>query len=384
MRIAFFTETYLPNRDGVVSSIINTRKELERRGHEVYIFCSGSSKAKKENKDKNVFYYTSTTFKPYPQYRVAIFPFLAERKVKTLKIDVIHTHGMATMGLAALQASRMLKIPLVSTFHTFVTEAMHYITKRDLLKGLTQRIAWTYLRWYLNRCNLVIAPSTVAKGMLEKYKVKNIDILPSGIDLGRFNPEVDGNDIRKRWNLEDRIVALHVGRVALEKNLELLIDASLLVLEELPNTTFVIVGTGPALEHYKNLVIRHNVEKSFIFTGLVKDEELPSYYSASDVLVFPSKFETQGLVALEAMACGKPVAGADYLAIKELVKDGYNGYLFDINSVDDCAEKVIKTIKKRKELSKNAVETAKEYGIEKSVDRLVEIYKRCVKKQFKL
>ena len=107
MRIAFFTDSYLPQWDGVVSTILGFRKELEREGHEVYIFAAGSRKDKEENKDPHVYYHASTPFKPYPEYRVALFPYLSERRVRKLGIDVIHTHGMATMGLAALTIAKV-------------------------------------------------------------------------------------------------------------------------------------------------------------------------------------------------------------------------------------------------------------------------------------
>lgn len=106
MKIAYYTETYLPNKDGVVTSILIFKKALEDMGHEVYIFAAGDRKAKRENRDKRVFYYTSTPFRPYPMYRIALFPFTSQNKVRKLGIDLIHSHGMATMGLAAVEAAR--------------------------------------------------------------------------------------------------------------------------------------------------------------------------------------------------------------------------------------------------------------------------------------
>ena len=128
MRIAFFTDTYLPNKDGVVSSIVSTRLALEAMGHEVYIFASGSRKDKKENKDPRVHYFASTAFRPYPDYKIALFPFLASGKLRRYGIDVIHTHGIATMGLASLQASVRNGLPVIGTFHTMLPDATHYLS----------------------------------------------------------------------------------------------------------------------------------------------------------------------------------------------------------------------------------------------------------------
>lgn len=374
MKIGFFTETYIPNRDGVVASILNTRKELEKRGHEAYIFCAGSRKAKKENTDKNVFYHLSTPFKPYPDYRIALFPFFSLRKVKKLNIQILHTHGMATMGLAAVQISKILHLPLVGSFHTLIPEATHYITKRKILKRLTHKIAWRYLRWYYKLCDMVICPTHTLKSILEEHGIKNVFVVPNGIDIKKFTPTLSGELIRKALGLENQVIVLHVGRLVIEKNLDVLIKSALLIVEEIPECKFLIVGDGPARKYYEKLVKDENIESRFIFTGFVEDEKLPFYYACADIFAFPSKFETQGLVAIEAMSCGIPVAGANYLGTKDIVKDGYNGYLFNPDNAEDCAEKIIKTIENRKKMKKNARKTAEEYSIENTTEKLLKIY----------
>ncbi len=374
LKLAYFTETYLPNRDGVVSSILSFRKALEARRHSVYIFCSGTGKARKENADPNVFYHNSTPFHPYPEYHIALFPFLSQKRVRTLGCELVHSHGMATMGLAALQISRTLKLPLVGSFHTLVPEAVHYVARGTTLKQLTKRIAWKYTQWYYNSCDATIAPSNQIKEILEEHNFKNVHVIPNGVDVKKFNPKADKGKIRKKLGLEKNKIVLHVGRLVLEKNLDLLIDAAMLVLEEDPSCRFVITGKGPAEKYYESLVEARGLKDRFIFTGFVQDDELPNYYASADCLVFPSKFETQGLVALEAMACGTPVAGADCLGIKDALKNGWNGYLFNPDSVDDCADAVIKTIEKKKAFAKNTRATAMNFSIEQCTKKLEKLY----------
>ncbi|MFH1447718.1 MAG: glycosyltransferase [Candidatus Micrarchaeota archaeon] len=376
MRIVFFTDTYLPNKDGVVTSMITAKTQLEKLGHEVYIFCSGSRKSKKENMDERVFYHTSVPFKPYPDYRIAIFPFLSETNVKKLKPDIIHCHGLATMGLAAAWTARRLNIPLVTTFHTLIPEAVHYVAKGKTMRRLTKNMAWGYLHWLLSQSDIVISPSDVIKSVLLEHDIKS-EVVPTGINVRRFNVDIDGSGIRKKLMLQDKNVVLHVGRLVKEKNLDVVIKASLMVSEEMPNTKFVVAGMGPALKYYKKLVKDMSVENLFIFKGYLKRDQLAKYYAASDIFAFPSKFETQGLVALEAMACGKPVAGADYLAIKDLIKDGYNGYLFDPDDPEDCAEKIIRTIRERKKMKMTARKTAERYSVELCVKRLIGVYEKA-------
>ncbi|MEM3400122.1 MAG: glycosyltransferase [Candidatus Micrarchaeia archaeon] len=381
MNIAFFTETYLPNTDGVVTSILTTRRALEEMGHEVYIFCAGSRKAKKANQDPKVFYHLSTPFKPYPAYRIAVFPFLSERKVKKLGVEMVHTHGMATMGLSAVQTARMHKLPLVGTFHTLIPKASHYVSKNKRIEAITQRILWGYLKWYFCLCDVVIAPSPTIERELHNHGIRKTIVVPTGIDTERFCLGLDRNRIRKELGLEDKVMVLNIGRMVLEKNLDVLIKASLIIVEEIPDAHFVLAGSGPAFDYYRNLVRSMKLDGIFTFTGIIPSELVPYYYAAADVFVFPSKFETQGIVALESMGCGTPVAGADYLAIKDLVKDGYNGYLFDPDDPEDCAEKVIRTIREREKLVNGARKTAEDYSYKNCVAKLVKVYEDLLSKR---
>ncbi|MCX6776557.1 MAG: glycosyltransferase [Candidatus Micrarchaeota archaeon] len=379
MKIAYYTETYLPNKDGVVTSILTFKKALEDMGHEVYIFAAGDRKAKRENKDPRVFYYTSTPFKPYPMYRIALFPFMSQRDVKKLGIDIVHSHGMVTMGLAAVEAANANKLPLVSTFHTLVPQASHYISNAKVVREIVEKFTWKYLEWYYKKCDAVITPSVVIKEMLEERGLTGISVIPTGIDIRKFNPDNDGSIVRKEWGMEKNKIILNVGRLVLEKNLDVLIKSSLVVLEEFSDARFVIVGEGPAAGYYKKLVNKAGVGKWFRFVNeAVPAEKMPLVYAAADVFAIPSKFETQGIVVQEAMASGKPVVGADYLALKEIIRENYNGYKFDSDDPDECAEKIIKALKSGEEIKKNARKSAEEFSIENCATRLVKLYEKVV------
>lgn len=372
MNIAFFTDTYLPNVDGVTTAVVNFKTELERRGHGVYVFAAGDAQAKKRNKDPHVFYYASTPFRPYPAYKIALFPFLAKREIEHLGIDIVHSHGMASMGLAAARAGHTLGLPLVGSFHTLVADATHYISDRRIAKALTKRIAWRYLEWYYNYCDATLAPSDSVKALLEGHGVKRVSIVPNGIDTRRFSPG-DARALRSR--LGDGSIVLHVGRLVLEKNLDLLINAAKRVVRELPECRFVVLSDGPARERYLRRVDALRLRENFVFTGEVSPAELLSFYRCADVLAIPSKFETQGLVVLEAMACGVPVAGADYGAIPDFVKDGYNGYLFNADSASDCAETIIKALRNKSSAMRgNARKTAEKYSVQRCTDALLRAY----------
>jgi len=373
MKIAYFTDTYLPNVDGVVTCLLNYRKELEKKGHEVYIFTPGSKKDKAENKDKNVYYFTSTTFKPYPDYRVSLFPFpSAVKRVKEIMPEIVHSHGIATTGLAAINCAHALKVPAIASFHTMVPEATHYLTKNEGMQKLLEDVAWKYLRWYYGFFDTVLVPSKYVMEVLREKGITNTMILPSGIDLKAFG-KADGEAVRKKHGLGKKKVILHVGRLVMEKNLELLINEAHSIVNKQPNARFLIVGKGPSEEYYKNAVKMKGLEEYFIFAGFVDRKELPDYYAAADVLAFPSKFDTQGLVVLESMACGTPAVVPKKSAAEELVEEGKNGYTF--SEPVDFREKILLAIEKKKEMSKSAKKRAALYDKADTVSKLEELYR---------
>jgi len=381
MRIAFFTDTYLPNVDGVVTVLSNLRKQFEKNGNEVFIFSPGSRVQKEKNKDDHVHYFTSTSFKPYPDYRIALFNFFSPLKlVKEKKIDVIHSHGIATTGLAAIQTSQKLGIPAFATFHTIVPEAVHYISKDEKVKNLLSRAAWKYLRWYYSHYKQVFVPSNFVKKMLAAHNIHNTTLLPSGIDTRKFSEKnTDPKLIRKKFNIpKSSPVILHTGRVALEKGLDLLIESAQSILNIMPKSVFLIVGKGPAENNYKDLVAKKGLEKHFIFTGYVPEDLLLSAYATADALVFPSVFDTQGLVVLEAMGMGTPAVVRKNSAASEMIEDGVDGFVFSDHF--NFYEKVINAVKNKKKIKENVVKKTKQYDIRNVSEKLLEIYEVSIKK----
>lgn len=370
MKIAFFTETYLPNIDGVVTAILQFRKELERRGHKVFIFAAGDLKTMRKNKDRDVHYYLAVPFYPYPNYKLALLPYTAESVIRKEKMDIIHSHGMGGMGMAALYCSILNGLPLVGTLHTNIQEATHYVVPSRTAQGFAKQIAWRYLRFYYNRCDAVTVPSQTMARLCISNGIRNVWVLPNGIDLKKFRPG------RKAHRGK---IALYVGRLVKEKNLDVMIKSALLVSERVRDIHYVIVGTGPAEKYYKDIVKREGVGHLFTFTGALPSEEVIGWYNKADVFVFPSVFETQGISAIEAMACGVPVAGANYLAIPDIVKEGYNGHLFDPHHVDGCAKAIIRTLDERNKLRRGALATAKKFSIQRCTDQLLKLYGKLMR-----
>jgi len=371
MRIAFFTDTWLPNIDGVVVAITTARMELERKGHEVFVLAAGAS-GKRKSEGVRVFHFPAVAFPPYPAYKLAVFPYPeAEGIVRKSNIDVIHSHGMGPMGVAALFVSAILDKPLIGTLHTNIQEATHYVAPIKPMQKVMKRVAWRYLRWYYNQCDTVVVPSEYMMKECRAHGIRNVQAVSNGIDLKRFKPG-------KRTKWKNRTVVLYVGRMVKEKNLDVVIRAAKRVERKVPNVLFVIVGSGPAEQYYKESVRRHKVEDLFLFTGGVQPKEVPQYYHNADMFIFPSMFETQGLSGLEAMACGLPVAGADYLAIPDIVKTGKNGHLFRPHDAKGCADAILYCLRNRRRFGKNAIESVQSHSIDRSISRLLAIYGKAM------
>lgn len=372
MKIVFFTDTYLPNIDGVVTYIVNYKRVFEELGHEVYIFTPGTKKQNEDNKDARIHYFSSTCFKPYPDYRIALFPFIsATNIVKEIKPDIIHSHGISTTGIAAFQSAKKINVPVIASFHTLVPEATHYLTKQESFQKLFEGIAWKYLNWYYSNFEKVLVPNNFSKTILEKHGIKNIVIKSTGMDLRNFRPDIECEFIRKKYGVDGPIV-LFVGRLVIEKNLALLVDAAQKVLNKIPNAKFIIAGKGPAEQYYKDMVKNRGLSENFIFTGFIHDSELPALYCAADVFAFPSFFDTLGLVVLEAMATGTPAVVPKESAAAEFVRNEENGYHF--SDSQDFSEKIIAGIENKKALSKNAIAETKKYDLQICARELLEFY----------
>lgn len=366
MRIGFFTDTFLPQRNGVVTSLLSFGPELVKRGHEVFVFCPKSNV--KEFRGMIVYSYPAVAFRPYPEFRIAV----PQGRDRAPALDIVHTHSPFTMGFFGWRVARLQKIPRVSTFHTLLSEYVGYVSR--LGKSILERVTWRYCRMFYNRHNKLIAPSDALKKILVKHKIgKQIEIIPTGIDTNFFRP-LDKAKARKKLGLENGKIFLCLGRLGHEKNVDVVIRA----FEDI-NAKLIIAGRGPAEKKLKRLTRNLGLQKKVSFKGFVPDKLKPTYYSAADASVIASESETQGIVVAEAMACGTPVVVANSLALPEMVKDGKNGYLFEPGNAYELSE-ILSTFNPTKRMRTNALKTAQQFSVESSTNKLEEVYKSLLQK----
>lgn len=373
-----FTETYLPTRDGVVTSVLTTKRTLEEMGHEVYIFAP--EPADEKDKESGVFYFKSISFRKYPSYRIAPFPSDKCRILRELDVDLIHSHGLFYMALRSMFAARSLKKPVVISFHTMVTDAARYFLQIPIPENVINRLAWIYLRELLERANAVVVPS---HAILEELKqkaptMKRVEVIPTGIDCSKFNPTLDGFFVRKKYGVEKNRIVLHLGRISWEKNIDLVLRGFSILASKYDDVVLMIVGDGPARSYYMKQADDLRIADRVIFTGFVPDDEIPLHYAACDAFITASKFETQGLVILEAMACGKPVAGINYRAVAEIIGKENPSCLFEEDPVS-CANAIENALNCKEENRALIRNRATQFSAKDSARKLCRLYDELIK-----
>lgn len=363
--MGFFTDTFLPQKNGVVTSLLSSGPDLVRRGHEVYVFCPRSNV--REFKGIKVYSYPAVTFRPYPEFKIAV----PRGRNIVPRLDIVHSHSPFTMGFFGWRVSKFQKIPRVTTFHTILSEYVRYIAPFG--KKFLEKITWKYCEIFYNKQNGIIAPSHALRKVLKSHQIKRpISIVPTGIDTEFFKP-VKKETARERLGLEkEEKIFLSLGRLSHEKN----IDALLRAFEKV-NAKLIIAGRGPAAKKLMKIKEELKLGKKVSFTGYIPEQLKPLYYSAADAFVIASTGETQALVVIEAMACGCPVVGADSLAIPEIVSDGKNGYLFKPGDIEQLTE-ILNSYEPTKKMMTQALETGQKFSVKKCVDKLEKFYKSCI------
>jgi len=370
-----FADSFYPTVDGAVVAMDTVSRGLEARGHEIVVFAP---KPKQPHETRwRVHYLPSTEFRGYPGYRVVISPSDMLERMRDENVDLIHCHGLAAMAILSLTASRALRIPHVLTFHTMAHEAMRYYTPLRIPHEMMSALVWTYLRNLLKRPETVVVPSAPIRDELVSWgvKMKHCLVVPTGVDCNRFKPDNHDKGFLARYGLEGKRVVLHVGRLSREKRLDIGLKAMRELTGTDPDLRLMVVGGGPSLEYYRGLAKDLGISDKVVFTGFLPDKELPVAYATCDMLVIPSTFETQGLVVLEAMASGRPVAGMRARAIPEFVQEGKNGCLFD---EDSCAEAIARCLYRAESMRISAVATAREYSVDACTARLEKAYETAI------
>ncbi len=325
MKVALFSNSYLPYLSGITLSIKTLKDELRHLGHTAYVI--GPWYPGLVETDPRVLRLPSLPA-TYPGYRFVV-PYSPSvfSALKKERIELIHAHQPFGVGLAALFLARRMKIPFVYSFHTLFSRYVHHAPL------IPQRLAkWAvanYLSYFCQQADAVIVPSEMVRRLLVARKVKKpIEVIPTGIKLRKIKRRKEIGDqrsnIRKKHQIPpDAKILLYSGRLSEEKNVPFLLQAFSLIRGQETNLYFILVGGGPKEKEYRALIQDSRV----IFTGQVPHAEVLDYYLASDLFIYASITETQGLVLTEAKACGLPVVALFGGGIPDVIESGIDGYV---------------------------------------------------------
>ena len=379
MKIAFFTDTYWPNINGVTENIETSKRALEKIGHTVYVIAP--KVPNHVDKDKKIFRLSAIKILKNPEQRLIVpIPEKDLRELFKQKFDIIHIHTQGTAGLLGWEIARLRDIPCVVTYHTLLNRYVHYVLKGKIV---TPRIAELGSKIFCNLCDLVLAPTERVREELLHYGVtKEILVIPGGIEVERFDNLKKGY-LRSLLGLgEGERIILYLGRLGKEKKIDFIIKSLRIILEREEGLYLAIVGDGPEKENLVGLVKELKLGKKVLFTGFIEREEVPKVYKDATVFVFASDTETQGLTVPEAMAAGLPVVVAEDPAFEEIIYDGRTGLLAQ-RSEKDFSNKV-KTLLEDSQLLIKLAEAGKELVREKfssqaQAKKLIGVYKKAIK-----
>lgn len=301
MNIGIFTDTYFPQVSGVATSIKTLRQELEKQGHQVYIFTTTDPHIEKDVYERNIFRFPSVPFVSFTDRRVAFRGlFHAYQIAKELNLDIVHTQTEFSMGWIGKFVAKNLKIPCIHTYHTMYEDYLHYVANGKILKPVHVKQMTLAFCTHLSG---VVAPSQRVIDTLTGYGVKiPIRVIPTGVNLEQYQGSSD-IDVRAKYGLAPETpLMLSLSRLAYEKNIKEVINGMPKVLAELPDAVLMIVGDGPAREDLEEQAKSLELGDHVIFTGEINHDEVQAYYQAADLFVSASDSESQGLTYIEALA----------------------------------------------------------------------------------
>lgn len=386
MRIAIFSDTFLPAVNGVAVVAAQSAKALVKKGHEVWVFTVGKNLPDqpfwKEEKITITKLPSISTGGVYEDSRLTLPLGLAWRRLKEFQPDVIHTHTPFSVGWEAVWAAKQLKKPLIGTHHTFYD---HYLKHIRADFSWMKKFSWKYTALYYNLCDLVLSPSqALADTMVTHGLKKPVEVLRNSIETDIFKPEEENTkrQLAKDFKLKGKTTIVYAGRVSYEKSIDQVIRAFALAAQKDPDIELLIVGDGPELNNLKKLAEELKVSPRVIFTGnLDRQNGFRQALQASDIFITASKSENMPMTVIEAMACGLPIIAVGEKGLVELVKIGRNGELVAADDPAAMAQKITALAIDRtclKKYGQSSRELAQEYSTENISAKLEKLYQQTI------
>lgn len=378
LRVAMFTNNYLPFIGGVPISIERLRQGLEKLGDSPLIVAPGY-KDQPEHEDSVLRVPSLLTMGKNQEFRLAnIFQPRIRAQVKAFRPDIIHVHHPFWLGSMGLFIARLLQVPAVYTYHTRLEHYAHFVPLPGML--FRNLISHALIKHFANKCDGVIVPTYSTEEYLRMIGVKTPTFVqPTGIEYQKFqqvNPE-DVDRLRKELGITEEKIFVSVSRLSNEKNIDFMIEA----IDTLRKQTdvpfrFLMIGDGHQKDRLQKKIESLGLQENFTLVGAVPPDEMALWYHLGDAFLFASKSETQGMVILEAMAAGLPVVAVRSSGIDDVVRHGFNGFKTP-EKQDQWVEKVKELLEDdelRETLSGNALEFAADFSVEQFAKDVRNIY----------
>jgi glycosyltransferase involved in cell wall biosynthesis len=375
VKIALFTETFLPKVDGIVTRLTKTVTHLVRAGDEVLLFCPEG--APDNFMGARVIGVPGLPLPLYPELKLALPRPLVAEALDAFKPDLVHVVNPAVLGLGGIWLARTRGVPLVASYHTHLPKYLEHYGM-----GMFEPLLWELLKAAHNQAALNLCTSSAMVEELSQHGIQHTALWQRGVDTDLFRPQWRNPAMRRKLagvHGDSDSLLLYVGRLSAEKQIERIRP----VLDALPHARLALVGDGPH---------RQQLEKVFAgsattFLGYLGGEDLASAYASADAFLFPSSTETLGLVLLEAMAAGCPVVGANRGGIPDIVTDGVNGCLYDPDSpasLTAATERLLASTEQRQALRLAARAEAERWGWAGATQQLRRFYSEVVRPPLQL
>lgn len=417
MRIVIATAVYYPMINGVAVFSHNLAKGLVKRGHEVMVICpsqTGRNYTRTVDGVKTV-YLKSVDAKVYPDQihavpekkkflgvkiphvvykhglRVSVFPQIeVKRALDRFRPDVVHVQVSDPIGLSVVWYARRHDIPVVTTEHNQPDVFTDPLKVPGLVKKPVNYLLSSYFRNRQSKSDFVTMPTEKAiKELIWSRKTEfpvPVAAVSNGVDLTNFRPGKPAFETYRKYNIpKDRPIVLYVGRVDPEKKLGLVIDAFNEARKKIPTAYMVVVGDGVDRMRMESKAKKMELWQDIRFLGKVLPPDLYELYKIGDVFATASEIETQGIVLIEAAACGLPLIAVDKGAVSEVCISGKNGFLCEpgnVKEISDAMVKILSDAKLGKEFAEKSIKIASEHDFEKTLDKFINIYKSVVEKKF--
>ncbi len=388
MKIAIFTDTYLPQTNGVVAYIHDAIGVLSKN-HEIVLFAPGQGPVRTEQVNDNfkIHWIPSAPFPFYEGYRIASMDY---RRVSAIlrneKPDIVHAHAPINLGLQGVISATRNHVPTVITYHTHFPDYVPHLLNGKLPKSLRRLSEYTakkFVKYMFRNADVVTAPTIELVEELQSYGLRNVEYLPNGIDMRKLACSPKDIAAFKKNNRipKGKKIVLYLGRISFEKRLDVLLESFGMM--ERKDAILVIAGGGPYIRNFEGLATTMGL-RDVIFTGFVADKQLGAAYACADVFASASDTETFGMTFVEAMRMGCPVVGVRRLGPKEIIEDGKTGLLVEPGNPSELAgaiDRLLSDKKLRERMGDAGRRTAMRYTIEASVGQMMKIYDRLLERR---